>query len=93
MLPCVCECLYPILLEVSTHLCRGYDFGYLVKLLSCMPLPTMEEDFFELLSIWFPTVFDVKYMMRTCKLRGGLQDGANVLEASLQRFLFASLVS
>lgn len=66
-----------------THSCwtrSGYDFGYLVKLLSCMPLPTMEEDFFEMLSLWFPTVFDVKYMMRTCKMRGGLQDGASVLE-------------
>ncbi|EJC97855.1 CAF1-domain-containing protein [Fomitiporia mediterranea MF3/22] len=63
---------------ISFH--SGYDFGYLVKLLSCVQLPPMEEDFFDLFSLWFPTVYDVKYMMRTCKLRGGLQDVAKMLD-------------
>jgi len=63
---------------VSFH--SGYDFGYLVKLLTCMNLPSSEEEFFDIFSLWFPTVYDVKYMMRACKgLKGGLQDVADDL--------------
>jgi len=32
----------------------GYDFGYLLKLLTCRPLPTSETDFFNMLHIYFP---------------------------------------
>ncbi|KAH8114441.1 CAF1-domain-containing protein [Phellopilus nigrolimitatus] len=63
---------------ISFH--SGYDFGYLVKLLSCINLPATEEDFFDLFSLWFPTVYDVKFMMRACKgLKGGLQEVADDL--------------
>jgi len=63
---------------ISFH--SGYDFGYFVKLLSAVSLPTTEESFFELLNIWFPTVYDIKYMMRASKvLKGGLQDVADDL--------------
>lgn len=65
-------------------LCSGYDFGYFVKLLSAVSLPTTEESFFELLNIWFPTVYDIKYMMRASKvLKGGLQDVADDLGVRL----------
>ncbi len=29
----------------------GYDFGYLLKVLTCQPLPKTEADFFELLKV------------------------------------------
>ena len=33
----------------------GYDFGYLLKVLTCQPLPPTEEEFFELLKVsWRP---------------------------------------
>lgn len=38
----------------------GYDFGYLLKLLTDQNLPQEESEFFELLRIYFPTVYDVK---------------------------------
>jgi CCR4-NOT transcription complex subunit 7/8 len=58
----------------------GYDFGYFVKLLTAESLPTMEEAFFELLQTWFPSIYDIKYMMRAAKaLKGGLQDVADEL--------------
>uniref|UniRef100_T1HKB8 poly(A)-specific ribonuclease n=4 Tax=Reduviidae TaxID=27479 RepID=T1HKB8_RHOPR len=38
----------------------GYDFGYLLKLLTDQNLPNDESEFFELLKIYFPTVYDVK---------------------------------
>lgn len=38
----------------------GYDFGYLLKLLTDKKLPLDENDFFESLRLYFPTVYDVK---------------------------------
>ena len=69
----------------------GYDFGYLVKLLTCVNLPATEEEFFKMFSIWFPTVYDVKFMMRACKgLKGGLQDVADDLGVRAYYFLYNS---
>lgn len=59
----------------------GYDFGYLVKVLTDQNLPQDESDFFELLRIYFPTIYDVKYLMKSCKnLKGGLQEVAEQLD-------------
>ncbi|KAI0041734.1 CAF1-domain-containing protein, partial [Auriscalpium vulgare] len=58
----------------------GYDFGYFIKLLSALSLPTTEETFFDMLHTWFPTSYDIKTMMRAVKvLKGGLQDVADDL--------------
>jgi CCR4-NOT transcription complex subunit 7/8 len=58
----------------------GYDFGYLIKLLTNACLPNDEKEFFDLLHIWFPSIYDVKFIMRSCKpLKGGLQDVADDL--------------
>lgn len=59
----------------------GYDFGYLLKLLTDQNLPADESEFFELLRIYFPTIYDVKYLMKSCKnLKGGLQEVAEQME-------------
>ncbi|KAJ2079341.1 CCR4-NOT transcription complex subunit 8 [Coemansia sp. RSA 988] len=64
---------------ISFH--SGYDFGYLLKLLTCNALPDDEEGFFKILHMFFPGIFDIKYMMRSCRmLKGGLQDVADDLE-------------
>ncbi|KAJ2716863.1 CCR4-NOT core DEDD RNase subunit [Coemansia spiralis] len=64
---------------VSFH--SGYDFGYLLKLLTCAALPEDEDGFFAVLRTFFPGIFDIKYMMRSCRmLKGGLQDVADDLE-------------
>ncbi|KAF9121930.1 CCR4-NOT transcription complex subunit 7 [Mortierella sp. 14UC] len=64
---------------ISFH--SGYDFGYLLKVLTCSPLPGEEPDFFELLRTYFPCIYDIKYLMKSCKnLKGGLQDLANDLQ-------------
>lgn len=58
----------------------GYDFGYLLKVLTCNPLPADEETFLRLLGIFFPRFFDIKFLMKSCKnLKGGLQDVADDL--------------
>merc|ERR1712226_844407 len=59
----------------------GYDFGYLLNLLTNQNLPKTEAEFFELLKLYFPNVYDVKHLMKSCKnLKGGLQEVANELE-------------
>ncbi|WWC61949.1 uncharacterized protein I303_104535 [Kwoniella dejecticola CBS 10117] len=63
---------------VSFH--SGYDFGYLLKILTCEPLPADETDFFNLLFLWFPCIYDIKHVVRSVKtLRGGLQEIAESL--------------
>ena len=58
----------------------GYDFGYLLKVLTAAPLPTSEADFFDLLKLFFPTVYDIKYLMKFCdNLHGGLNKLAETL--------------
>ncbi|KAL7307459.1 hypothetical protein TKK_0000638 [Trichogramma kaykai] len=59
----------------------GYDFGYLLKLLTDQNLPENESEFFEILRLYFPTIYDVKYLMKSCKnLKGGLQEVAEELD-------------
>lgn len=57
----------------------GYDFGYLLKLLTCSALPAGEQEFFELLKLYFPSIFDIKYMVHSTELHGGLQKIADDL--------------
>ncbi|CDH53595.1 caf1 family protein [Lichtheimia corymbifera JMRC:FSU:9682] len=66
---------------ISFH--SGYDFGYLLKLLTCTSMPADESEFFEILRIYFPCIYDIKYLMRSCKnLKGGLQDIADDLQVA-----------
>jgi len=59
----------------------GYDFGYLIKLLTCERLPVYESDFFNLLHQYFPHVFDIKYMMKCLgNTHGGLSKLADALQ-------------
>ena len=47
---------------ISFH--SGYDFGYLVKLMLCKPLPEDEIEYRKLLSIFFPSIYDIKFMVK-----------------------------
>lgn len=68
---------------ISFH--SGYDFGYLLKVLTCSVMPADETEFFELLRTYFPCIYDIKYLMKSCKnLKGGLQDIADDLQVSIQ---------
>lgn len=59
----------------------NYDFGYMIKLLTCSPLPAEEQEFYDLIRLYFPNIYDVKYLMKSCKnLKGGLQEVSDQLE-------------
>ena len=59
----------------------GYDFGYLLKLLTCRHLPETQVEFFTLINAYFPTVYDIKHLMKFCNsLHGGLNKLAELLE-------------
>ncbi|CAL9170951.1 unnamed protein product, partial [Musa hybrid cultivar] len=59
----------------------GYDFGYLLKLLTCQNLPDTQAGFFNLINIYFPTVYDIKHIMKFCNsLHGGLNKLAELLD-------------
>lgn len=59
----------------------GYDFGYLLKLLTCQNLPETQTGFFEMISVYFPRVYDIKHLMKFCNsLHGGLNKLAELLD-------------
>ena len=67
----------------------GFDFGYMLKFLTCSNLPNEESEFFDLLRLFFCNIYDVKYLMKSCKnLKGGLQEVSDQLEVSLLEILF-----
>mmetsp|Transcript_337 Transcript_337/g.797 ORF Transcript_337/g.797 Transcript_337/m.797 type:complete len:329 (+) Transcript_337:122-1108(+) len=66
---------------VSFH--SGYDYGYLLKLLTTVELPNEEKAFFETLRLYFPNIYDIKYMTSLCDgYFGGLQKLADDLGCS-----------
>lgn len=63
---------------ISFH--SSYDFGYLIKILTNSDIPEKEEDFFDLLHTFFPKIYDIKYLMKSCEnLKGGLNQLADDL--------------
>ncbi|KAL8948434.1 MAG: hypothetical protein Q9222_005386 [Ikaeria aurantiellina] len=57
---------------ISFH--SGYDFGYLVKLMLCKPLPHDETEYRRLLGIFFPEIYDIKFMIKHAQRYGAVND-------------------
>lgn len=47
---------------ISFH--SGYDFAYLVKLMHCKELPDDEAEYRRLMNLYFPSIYDIKFMMK-----------------------------
>ncbi|KAK7207394.1 ribonuclease H-like domain-containing protein [Myxozyma melibiosi] len=65
---------------ISFH--SGYDFGYLISMMTSTPLPEEEDTFLDLVRLFFPSLYDVKYMLRSAtskSVKGGLQELADEL--------------
>lgn len=50
----------------------GYDFGYLLKIATCKDLPEREDEFASTFHLWFPSAYDIKYMLRHTDLSHSL---------------------
>ncbi|XP_038987995.1 probable CCR4-associated factor 1 homolog 6 [Phoenix dactylifera] len=58
----------------------GYDMAFLLRILTGRRLPETREGFFELVNIFFPTVYDVKHLTAFCDdLDGGFVQVAEQL--------------
>ncbi|KAI9920838.1 hypothetical protein PsorP6_002097 [Peronosclerospora sorghi] len=64
---------------VSFH--GSSDFGYLLKVLTCAPLPAEEDTFFDLLHTYFPATYDLKHVAIDFDKMGGLSRLAEDLKA------------
>ena len=70
-----------IVFLIISDVFSGYDFGYLLRILRGHQLPSSDDEFFHFLSLYFPRIYDVKHLMRSCRnLRGGLEEVAKQLE-------------
>ena len=69
---------------ISFH--SGYDFGYLVKLMYCKPLPDDETEYRKLLKLFFPAIYDIKFMVRMAQ-RTHTTDGTTPLSPSAMNLL------
>lgn len=65
---------------ISFH--SGYDFGYLVKLMLCKPLPVDESEYRKLLSIFFPSIYDIKFMVKHAQRNQAVNDQPLTASAS-----------
>ena len=76
--------LLPDVRWISFH--SGYDFGYLMKLMLCQPLPDDEAEFHSLLTIFFPKLFDIKFLLKLAG-RNGTVNNDQALNAEAQAIL------
>jgi CCR4-NOT transcription complex subunit 7/8 len=71
-------------LTAGSQIYFSYDFGYLLKLVTCRELPATESEFFDILLTYFPTIYDMKYLQKFVGgpqgLHGGLQKLADALD-------------
>lgn len=67
----------------------GYDFGYLVKIMACQQLPHDEEEYLKIVRMWFPRIYDIKYLFRHAQrqhARGTMNtEAANIITNIGQR--------
>ncbi|KAL7199854.1 hypothetical protein ACSBR2_022042 [Camellia fascicularis] len=73
----------PLKRWVTFH--SGYDFGFLIKMLTHRELPENLETFMAMVHYYFGgNVYDIKHLMRDCNgLNGGLERAAKALVLSL----------
>ena len=65
-----------LVLNENTHWLTfhcGYDFGYLLKVLTCEKLPGDLDKFIAKLKLFFPNIIDLKYVANRLNYHGSLE--------------------
>jgi CCR4-NOT transcription complex subunit 7/8 len=62
---------------ISFH--SGYDFGYLMKIMLQMALPEDEGEFHKLLNIFFPSLYDIKFLLKHAARNQTVNDNSQQL--------------
>lgn len=57
---------------ISFH--SGYDFAYLMKMMLCKPLPDTESEFHDLVKIFFPSLYDIKFILKHAGMKGSVNN-------------------
>lgn len=76
--------LNPDVQWLSFH--SGYDFGYLIKLLTDHKLPEGQTEFFNLVKTFFPKLWDIKFLLRHAqrqRAQGRMTEGGQRIVDSL----------
>ncbi|CDW56146.1 CCR4 NOT transcription complex subunit 7 [Trichuris trichiura] len=58
----------------------GFDYAYLMRIITNTDLPRSRDDFLKELKYYFPVTYDVRQMVKVCGMFGGLQATAETLE-------------
>ena len=61
---------------ISFH--SGYDFGYLMRIMLNQMLPDNESDFHYRLDRYFPSLFDIKYIVKHVGTKGSVNNGQDL---------------
>lgn len=67
---------------ISFH--SGYDFGYLMKMMMNKELPPDETQFHALLEKYFPSLLDIKYIVKYVGSRGSINDNQSLTAEASQ---------
>ena len=65
---------------ISFH--SGYDFAYVVKLMNCNQLPEDETQYRKLLQIYFPAIYDIKFLVQHAQRTQTINDKPLTPEAT-----------
>lgn len=68
---------------ISFH--GGFDFAYLLKMLKCEDLPLTEKQFYKELNLYFPRIYDIKYLIKD--IEHIKDDGLSKLASDISVFL------
>lgn len=70
---------------ISFH--SGYDFGYLMKCMLNTELPPAEATFHNLLDKFFPSLFDIKYIVKHVSTRNSINNSNTELSPEASRII------
>jgi len=67
---------------ISFH--SGYDFAYLMKMMIFKPLPDDEKEFHDLVTKFFPSLYDIKFILKHAGAKGSVNNNQPLTQEAQQ---------